>query len=136
MKILVTGGCGFVGSNISVFLKNKKHDVYSLDNLFRKGSYLNLKRLNKLKIKNYNIDVSNAKKINSLPKFDLIIDCCAEASVEKSRIDNYRVFDTNLKGSLNIILKCIKDNSKIIFLSSSRVYSLDNLKKIIKKKKF
>ena len=62
MKILVTGGCGFVGSNISVFLKNKKHDVYSLDNLFRKGSYLNLKRLNKLKIKNYNIDVSNAKK--------------------------------------------------------------------------
>jgi CDP-paratose 2-epimerase len=40
MKILITGGCGFVGSNIAIFLKKKIKDVdiHSLDNLFRNGS--------------------------------------------------------------------------------------------------
>ena len=47
MKILITGGCGFVGSNIAVFLKKKIKSVKieSLDNLTRKGSKLNKDRL-------------------------------------------------------------------------------------------
>ena len=52
MKILVTGGCGFVGSNISLFLKKKGYLVNSLDNLSRKGSTYNLKLLKQNKIKN------------------------------------------------------------------------------------
>ena len=46
MKILITGGCGFVGSNISIFLKKKMKivDIYSLDNLTRQGSIENLKK--------------------------------------------------------------------------------------------
>ena len=41
MKILITGGCGFVGSNIAIYLKeNLNQKIYSLDNLFRKGSKL------------------------------------------------------------------------------------------------
>ena len=42
MKILITGGCGFVGSNIAIYLKKKfkKVKIYSLDNLMRKGSEL------------------------------------------------------------------------------------------------
>jgi CDP-paratose 2-epimerase len=87
MKILITGGCGFVGSNLAIFLKNYFNSVSSLDNLYRKGSLLNLKRINKKGIKNYKIDIKNEKKIFQLPKFDLIIDCCAETSVEKSRLD-------------------------------------------------
>jgi CDP-paratose 2-epimerase len=134
MKILVTGGCGFVGSNIAIFLKNKNFFVSSVDNLFRSGSKLNLKRLNKLGIKNYKIDIKNEKKLLKLPKFNLIIDCCAEASVEKSRSDLRRVFDTNLLGTLNILKKCQKDNSKIIFLSTSRVYSISSLNNLINKK--
>ena len=42
-----------------------------------------------------------------------------------------RVFNTNLIGTFNILKKCIKDNSNLIFLSSSRVYSIDHLKKIL-----
>ncbi len=49
MRILVTGGCGFVGTNICLYLKNKKHDIFSLDNLSRKGSKYNLKLLKKKK---------------------------------------------------------------------------------------
>ena len=133
-KILILGGCGFVGSNLALFLKDKKFNVYSLDNLSRLGSVLNLKRLKRYGIKNFNIDIALEKKLKKLPKFDLIIDCCAEASVEFSRRNVDKVLATNLLGTYNILKKCVKDSTNIIFLSSSRVYSLDSLKKIINKK--
>ena len=134
MKILITGGCGFVGSNLAIYLKehNLGSKVNSLDNLSRKGTLLNLQRLKKNQIKNFKIDVTNYKALLSLPKYDLIIDCCAEASVEVSKNDIDKVFNTNLLGTFNILKKCAKDKSNIIFLSSSRVYAikaLHNLKK-------
>ena len=46
MRILITGGCGFVGTNIALFL-NKNHHVDCLDNLSRKGSRYNLNILKK-----------------------------------------------------------------------------------------
>ncbi len=133
MKILITGGCGFVGSNIAIFLKkNLKHSkITCLDNLFRKGSTVNRERLKNQGIKNLNIDVLNQKKLSQLKKFDLIIDCCAEPAIEASTKDPDRVFYTNLVGTFNILKKCAKDKSKIIFLSSSRVYSISHLKKIV-----
>ena len=71
MKILITGGCGFVGTNIALFLNKKKGlSIYSLDNLSRKGSKYNLKLLKENKIKNFKIDISNSKKILNLPKYD------------------------------------------------------------------
>ncbi len=140
-KILITGGCGFVGSNLGIFLKKKGFDITSLDNLYRSGSKLNLKRLKKEKIDNLRIDITSFNKVDKIKKkFDLVIDCCAEPSVEKSKKSIYearRVFNTNLSGTFNIISKCIKDKSKLIFLSSSRVYSILGLKKYkneIKKK--
>ena len=101
MKILITGGSGFVGSNIGIYLKKnlKKAKISSLDNLTRKGSSLNLKRLKKYKIKNYKIDIDNFHKVNSLPKFDMIIDCCAEPAIEVSKKDPDKVFNTNLIGT-------------------------------------
>lgn len=50
MRILVTGGCGFVGSNIAIYLKSKNFKVNSLDNLSRKGSLYNHKILKKKKL--------------------------------------------------------------------------------------
>jgi CDP-paratose 2-epimerase len=139
MKILITGGCGFVGSNLALFLKDAKHKIASLDNFSRKGSRYNFQLLKKRKIKNFNIDVSNYLKISKLPKFDLIIDCCAEAAVEVSRNKFDEVINTNLIGTINILKKAKKDKSKIIFLSSSRVYPIkntsNNLKEKILKKK-
>ena len=136
MKILITGGCGFVGTNIALFLKNKRYNVNTLDNLSRKGSIFNLSLLKKKGIKNYKLNIINLEKINKLPKYDLVIDCCAEAAVEVSRKNLDKVFNTNLVGTLNILKKVKKDKSKIIFLSSSRVYSIDFLKSIYKFKKF
>ena len=135
-KILVTGGCGFIGTNLCIYLKKKHYLVYSLDNLSRKGSIYNFKLLSDLKIKNFKFDIFNFKKVNSLPKFDLIIDCCAEAAVEVSRKDIDRVVNTNLIGTLNILKKAKKDNSKIIFLSSSRVNSIKTISKMFQNHEF
>ena len=135
MKILITGGCGFVGSNLCLFLKQKKYKVTSLDNLSRKGSKYNLNLLKKKKIKNLKIDIVNYKRISKLPKFDLIIDCCAEAAVEVSKNQFDKVINTNLIGTINILKKAKIDKSKIIFLSSSRVNPIKEVNKILTKKK-
>ena len=131
MNILITGGCGFVGANLSLYLKSKKFNVYTLDNLSRKGSKFNYTVLKKKKIKNFRINIANYKKLKELRKFDLIIDCCAEAAVEVSRKKIDEVFNTNLIGTFNILKKAKRDKSKIIFLSSSRVNSIKNINKII-----
>ena len=134
MKILITGGCGFVGSNLALFLKKKGFSVHTLDNLTRKGSKYNSNLLKKQKIKNYKINISNIKKIKSLPKYDLILDCCAEAAVEISKNDFDKVINTNLIGTINILKKSKNDKSKIIFISSSRIYPLEEMNKVIKNK--
>ena len=134
MKILVTGGCGFVGTNLCIFLKKKNFKVFSIDNLSRKGSSYNLGLLEKNKIRNFKIDISNFKKFKKIPKVDIIIDCCAEAAVEVSKNELDRVFNTNLVGTHNVLKKAKNDKSKIIFLSSSRVYPIRTLNNFVKSK--
>ena len=49
MKILITGGCGFIGTNLSLYLLSKGFEINTLDNLSRKGSKYNLSLLKKKK---------------------------------------------------------------------------------------
>ena len=134
MKILITGGCGFVGTNLALFLHSKGYKIDCLDNLSRKGSRYNFKLLRNKKIRNYKFDIYDYTKIQKLPKYDLIIDCCAEAAVEVSKKDIDGVINTNFLGTFNILKKAKKDKSKIIFLSTSRVYPIKNMTNIIRKK--
>ena len=112
--------------------KTEKVKISSLDNLTRKGAILNRNRLKIHKIKNFDFNIEKFDKIKDLPRFDLIIDCCAEPAIEASRKDPDRVFNTNLIGTFNILKKCKKDNANIIFLSSSRVYSISRLRNLSK----
>ena len=134
MKILITGGCGFVGTNIALYLSSIGHKVSSLDNLSRNGSKYNLNLLKKEKIKNFKVDIKNFHQLIKIPKFELIIDCCAEAAVEVSKEKIDKVINSNFIGTLNILKKIKADKSKIIFLSSSRVYPINNFNKIIEGK--
>ena len=133
-KILITGGCGFIGTNLALHLSRKKYLISTLDNLSRRGSKYNLELLNQNKIRNYKMDISASKNFSVLPKFDFIIDCCAEASVEVSKKDINRVVETNLIGTVNMLNKAKKDKSNLIFLSSSRVNSITSINKIVNKK--
>lgn len=125
MKVIVTGGCGFIGSNICVFLKNLSFDVISVDNCSKTYSKLNLKRLKNLNIKNYSIDISNRNKFIKLNfQSDIIIDCCADPAVESSRLNILKNINNNLITTYNVLEKAKKDNSKLIFLSTSRIYPI------------
>jgi CDP-paratose 2-epimerase len=135
MRILIPGGSGFIGSSIAVFLKNniKNCHILSLDNLSRKTSILNVKKLNEHNITNIKLNLSSSIALSKIKqKFDFIIDCCAEPAVEVAKHDRSLVFDSNLKSTLNILEKAKKDNSKIIYLSTSRVYSIDKVNDLFK----
>ncbi len=129
MKILITGGCGFIGSNLAIFLKKNIQNakITSVDNLSRKGSSLNHKILSKKKIKNFKLNISKVTTFKKFQRFDLIIHCAAEPAIEASRNKIDEVFNSNLIGTFNILKKCAKDKSNIIYLSSSRVYAMENL---------
>jgi len=125
-SILITGGCGFVGTNLAIYLKKelKNFSIYSVDILKKNYSKFNLNILKKKKIVNYKIDITSKKFLGIKKKFDFIIDCSADPAVEDSRKNTIRVFNNNLKTTLNILEKTKKDKSNIIFISSSRVYPI------------
>ena len=142
MKILITGGCGFVGSNLAVKLKTafKKVEILALDNFYRKGSLINKKRLIDHNVKVIKADVRNFKDLDKVPKFDLLIDCAADPSALSGVKNGLEyLFETNLNGTLNSLKLIKKFNAKLIFLSSSRVYpfnAINDIKYTVKNNSF
>jgi len=130
MKIIVTGGAGFVGSHLSKLLVKKKHFPIIVDNL-NSGLYSNVKYLvNAHNAKFIKCDIRNFKKVMQLPKVDAVIHLAAIASVVES-IDNPNlVNDVNINGTLNILEFCRKKKiKKLVFTSSAAIYG-DYEKKI------
>ena len=117
MKILVTGGAGFIGSNIVDELIEKKHKVVIVDNL----ATGNIKNVNK-KAKFYKVSVCDKKKIDEIfkkEKIDIVIHHAAQLDVRKSVADPCFDADVNIKGALNILEACKNTKVKKIIFSSS-----------------
>jgi CDP-paratose 2-epimerase len=129
-RILVTGGAGFVGSNISIALKERFSDcdIVALDNLYRKGSELNLPRLAKSGVVFIQGDVRKPEDLKEAGKIDFLIECSAEPSVlaGKDGCADYLI-QTNLDGAVNCIDLCRRNDAGMIFLSTSRVYPIEPL---------
>jgi CDP-paratose 2-epimerase len=131
--ILITGGCGFVGSNLAVKLKKDfpKTRVIAFDNLHRRGSELNLKRLADVGVEFVHGDIRNKEDFEALGDITVVIEAAAEPSVMSGiQSSTDYVFNTNLFGTLNCLNFARKQNSKFLFLSTSRVYPISKLNRI------
>ena len=127
MRIVITGGAGFIGSNLCLQLK-AKHPDYSLvafDNLRRRGSELNLPDFKKFGIEFIHGDIRNPEDLQAIGSFDLMIEASAEPSVLAGlSTDPTFVIQNNLYGSINCFNACLHNKAKLIFLSTSRVYPI------------
>ena len=125
MNILITGGCGFVGSNIAVALSQKGHRVTCLDNLSRRGSELILDRIIDCGCSFLHADIRNHEDFQKTSdSFDLLIECSAEPSVlvGVEGKDARYLINVNLAGAINCFEFCRTRSIPIIFFSTSRVY--------------
>lgn len=131
--LLITGGAGFVGSNISIKFKadNPSSRVISFDNLKRRGSELNLSRLKEAGVEFVHGDVRNKEDLATIGPFDIMIECSAEPSVLAGYDGTPEyLLNTNLVGTLNCLEAVRKNGAELIFLSTSRVYPIHLLNKI------
>ena len=129
MKILITGGAGFLGSNIAQALTSEGFRVTIVDNLSRDGSKINLQNLlnSDPQIKYYMGDVRDAAFVTELIstlKPELVLHFAGQVAMTTS-VDNPKSdFDINVVGTLNILeaIRNHSDDTAIIFSSTNKVY--------------
>jgi len=119
MRILITGGAGFIGSHLTKFHLSKNDDVTVIDN-FVTGNRMNIPPANNLKI--IEADITNYK-FSNLPTFDIIYDLASPASPRDFKNLSLEILKTNSVGLINLLDFFVKSNSgTFIFSSTSEIY--------------
>jgi len=131
-KIVVTGGSGFIGSNLVKFLLKKKYFVINIDNLSYAANPYNLKEIkNDKNYKFFKQDINNKKKIfEILKKYkpDCIFNLAAETHVDRSIDDPKAFIASNIFGVYNLLevfkkyTRLIKKKTKLVHVSTDEVY--------------
>ncbi len=132
MKLLITGICGFVGSQLATHLLELMPglEITGIDNLLRPGSELNRPLLAAQGIRLVHGDLRLRSDVEALPPADWVIDAAAHPSVlagVDGRSSPRQLTEHNLIGTLNILDYCREHQAGFILLSTSRVYSVRDL---------
>src|SRR3989338_10256686 len=131
MKILVTGGAGFIGFHVSKAMLERGDEVVIVDNFNNyydpELKYARIAQIKKHKaLKVYKTDISDYKKLEKIfknHKFDKICHLAAQAGVRYSLKDPFRYELWNNLGTLNVLELAIKYNVKdFVYASSSSIY--------------
>ncbi len=146
MKIaLITGSCGLVGSESSLFFSKKGFKIISIDNNYRKFFFGNdgditwVKKKLKKSLKDYvhfNTDIRNYNNLKKIfkkyaKKIKLVIHAAAQPSHDWAKNKPFIDFDINAKGTLNLLelTKLYAPNAPFLFMSTNKVYG-DNPNKL------
>lgn len=128
-KILVTGGCGYIGAHTVVDLLENGYEVISIDDNSRSGTYLiaGIEKITNKKIKNYKVDLKNFDETRAVfqenEDIEGIIHFAAYKAVGESVKEPLLYYENNHFSLINI-LKCVKDFNipYFVFSSSCTVY--------------
>ena len=125
MKCLVTGGAGFIGSNLVDKLIDLNHQVVVIDN---ESAEQNESFYWNKDASNYKYDICDYNKIDSLFKgIDCVFHLAAQSRIQPSIIDPEKTFKVNCNGTLNVLKASVKNGiSKFIYSSTSSYYGLKN----------
>jgi CDP-paratose 2-epimerase len=125
LRVLITGGSGFVGANLCVGLAARHPDwaITAFDNLKRRGSELNLPRLRDSGARFVHGDVRSQADLLALEPVDAIVECSAEPSAMAGiqGAADYLV-QSNLVGAYHCLELARRDDAQVVFISTSRVY--------------
>ncbi len=128
MKILITGGTGYIGSHVAVNLVNSGHDVVLFDNLINShlDTFKNIKKILNRKIEFLEGDLnnpSNIKKVFDKFKIDAVFHLAGHKSVNESVLNPLEYYSNNFSGTINLLCEMKKKNIKLlVFSSSATVY--------------
>jgi dTDP-glucose 4,6-dehydratase len=128
-NIIVTGGLGFIGSNLIDLLISKKYSVINLDKVSYSSNFYNLKEYkNHIKYRFIKCDLNSKKILSILMKYKpiCIFNLAAETHVDRS-IDGPKNFiNSNVLGTFNLLeafkIFSSKHNSKLVHISTDEVY--------------
>ena len=118
-RILVTGGAGFIGFHLCKRLSELTTDLTIYDNL-SSGKIDNVNDVPKAKF--VKGDILDLQKLCSMEKSDLIYHLAAQVVVPYSMENPVEDFETNARGTLNVLEKARKNDAKLVFASSAAVY--------------
>ncbi len=136
MKIVVTGGAGFVGANLSIYLKEKGYEVIVFDNLVRRGSEYNLPDFRKKGIKFIHGDVRSPEDVIQIPRdTDVICECAAQPSATEGYKNPAFDITNNSMGAINVLEQARRIGAGVIFWSTNKVYSGERINAIPFKEK-
>ena len=128
MKILLTGGTGYIGSHTAVELISRGHEVEILDNLVNSKitALDNIEKISNVKPKFYFVDLLDKENLDKTFKknhFDLVIHFAGLKSVTESIEQPLRYYENNIGGTINLLEVMKKYNCKrLVFSSSATVY--------------
>ncbi|MBM3462172.1 MAG: NAD-dependent epimerase/dehydratase family protein [Armatimonadetes bacterium] len=128
MKILITGGLGFIGSNLARHLIGLGHDVLVADNLIRRGSERNLADFEPHFLY---CDFRNEEDVALLPGADLIINCHAEMVTTGQKGYQHPELPIRNNGfsTLNVLNWARRHGARVMHVSTNRVYNLEPLER-------
>ena len=121
-KILITGGLGFIGSNLTIKLINLGHKISIIDNCST-GSLKNIPKeiLKKIKLKKTTILNESVIK-NEIKKCDIVFHLAAAVGVKNILSNKLRSIETNISGTEKVLKYCNQFKKKIFYASTSEVY--------------